>query len=307
MRGRVTVMNISIRNLEYFVSVAETKSFAASAEQLYVSKSALSRGILTLEDELGCTLFNRGTRGAALTQEGCDLLIFAKNIVNECESMMNYISGFSDNPAGVIRFGLNDNISTNLLYLRMLFSIMARDYPDIELLSSNYTTDELVQMLDSGLLDVIITGRLIAEQMTDVRIKTAYTDSMSILVNSSSPLAEKKSIRFSELEGSRLMLCKREQNREFFKYVVKLCSDNNILPEFRICDFREIKLRASIGEGVGLMPFYDPGISASLPELVTVPIQLDNNDFDRVIVRKIYNKSRCSDVLFDITDANAEN
>ncbi len=299
-------MNISIRNLEYFVSVAETKSFAASAERLYVSKSALSRGILALEDELGCTLFNRGTRGATLTQEGSNLLIFAKNIVNECESMMNYISGYRDNPAGIIRFGLNDNISTNLLYLRMLFSIMSRDYPEIELMSSNYTTEELIQMLDSGLLDVIITGRIIARHMTDVKIKTAYTDSISIFVNSSSPLAKRKSIKFSELDGSALMLCRREQNPEFFKYVVKLCSDNHILPEFKICDFREIKLRASIGEGVGLMPFYDPNVNYSMPELVTVPVDLGNDDFDRVLVRKTYNKSRCSDILFDIIDTGIE-
>lgn len=297
-------MNISIRNLEYFVSVAETKSFAASAELLYVSKSALSRGILALEEELGCALFNRGTRGAILTQEGSSLLIFAKNIVNECKSMMDYISEFNENPTGVIRFGLNDNISTNLLYMRMVLSIIARDYPNIEISASNYPTEELVQMLDSGLLDVIITGRVIAEQMTDVLIKTAYTDSMSILVNSSSPLAKKNSVRFKELEGSNMMLCKREQNREFFKYVVKLCSDNDILPEFRICDFREINLRASMGDGVGLMPFYDPNMNGSLPELVAVPVQMENDDFDRVIVRKTYNKSRCSDILFDITDAD---
>lgn len=299
-------MNISIRNLEYFVSVAETQSFAVSAERLYVSKSALSRGILALEEELGCPLFNRGTRGVALTSEGRNLLIFARNIVNECDSMMNYISGYRENPAGVIRFGLNDNISTNLLYLRMLYSIMAREYPDIELISANYTTEQLVQLLDTGLLDVIITGRIIADEMADVRIKTAYTDSLSILVNSSSPLAKKKSIRFNELAGSTLMTCRRDQNHRFFKYMVKLCSENDILPEFKLCDFREIKVRASIGEGVGLMPFYDPNMNYSMPELVTVPVILDNNDFDRVIVRKVYNKSRCSDVLFDITEAENE-
>lgn len=299
-------MNISIRNLEYFVSVAETQSFAVSAEQLYVSKSALSRGILVLEEELECPLFNRGTRGVALTSEGRNLLIFARNIVTECENMMNYISGYGENPAGVIRFGLNDNISTNLLYMRMLYSIMSREYPNIELRSANYTTDQLVQLLDTGLLDVIITGRIIADEMTDVRIKTAYTDSLSILVNSSSPLAKKKSIRFNELVGSNLMTCRRDQNYRFFKYMVKLCSENDILPEFKLCDFREIKLRASIGEGVGLMPFYDPNLNYSMPELVTVPVILDNNDFDRVLVRKVYNKSRCSDVLFDITDAENE-
>lgn len=299
-------MNISIRNLEYFVSVAETKSFAASAERLYVSKSALSRGILSLESELGCTLFNRGARGASLTQEGSNLLIFAKNIVNECDGMMKYISGYRENPSGVIRFGLNDNISTNLLYMRMLISILSREYPDIELRSANYTTPQLVQLLDSGLLDVIITGRCIAEQMMDVKIKTAYTDSLSIVVNSRSELAKRESVTFKDLEGQEMMICSREQNTEFFKYMVRLCSDNNILPQFRICDFREIKLRASLGLGVGFMPFYDPNMNGSMPELATVPICLGNRDFDRVIVRKVYNKSRCSDVLFDIIDDEDE-
>lgn len=295
-------MNLSIRNLEYFVSVAETKSFAASAERLYVSKSALSRGIINLEDELGCMLFNRGSKGATLTPEGSNLLIFAKNIVNECESMMKYISGYRENPSGVIRFGLNDNIATNLLYMRMLINILSREYPDVELKSSNYTTPQLVQLLDSGLLDVIITSRFIAEQISDVKIKTAYTDSLSIVTNSSSPLAKKKYVTFAELEGQKMMMCDRDQNPEFFKYIIKLCSDNNILPQFRICDFREIKLKASLGDGIGFMPFYDPNMNGSMPELATVPIYLENNDLDRVIVRKSYNKSRCTDVLFDIID-----
>ena len=64
---------MNLRQLQYFIEIAELRSFTRAAEVLHIAQSALSRQIRLLEDELGANLFNRLDRGVTLTEAG-DLL-----------------------------------------------------------------------------------------------------------------------------------------------------------------------------------------------------------------------------------------
>ncbi len=295
-------MDLNLKSMEYFVSVAETRSFAASADKLFVSKSALSRGIASLEDELGCALFTRSVGGTLLTEEGRDLLIHARNIIDEYRLMSAEIEEHNKNPSGILKLGFNGDMSTNLLFLRMALSVIESDYPYVNLVSMSYSADELKEQLDSGILDVIMIERWIAESLNNVKIRTAFADSMSVMLNEKHHLARRPYIDFGELAGEKLLIYTREKDADFFEYVSELAKSCGMPAEFETYDFSELKIRASLGEGAALLPFLDKNLDYSLPELVTVPIRRDNDDFDCVIVRKNQNRSKCCDVLFDIID-----
>ena len=72
---------MELRQLRYFVAVADTLNFSRAAESLYVSQSALSKQISELEQELGVALFDRDRRSVALTSAGQLLLPEAKDIL----------------------------------------------------------------------------------------------------------------------------------------------------------------------------------------------------------------------------------
>lgn len=79
---------MTLTQLNYFITIAETKSINKAAEKLYVSQPSLTNAIKELEKELGITLFFRSGKGAALTNDGTEFMPYAKQIYSQYESVM---------------------------------------------------------------------------------------------------------------------------------------------------------------------------------------------------------------------------
>lgn len=79
---------MTLTQLKYIITIAETKSMNKAAEQLYVSQPSLTSAIKELEKELGITLFYRSGKGATLTNDGAEFLLYAKQIYGQYESVM---------------------------------------------------------------------------------------------------------------------------------------------------------------------------------------------------------------------------
>lgn len=79
---------MTLTQLNYTITIAETKSMNKAAEQLYVSQPSLTSAIKELEKELGITLFYRSGKGVTLTNDGIEFLQYAKQIYGQYESVM---------------------------------------------------------------------------------------------------------------------------------------------------------------------------------------------------------------------------
>lgn len=79
---------MTLTQLHYFITIAETKSLNKAAEQLYVSQPSLTNAMKELENELGITLFFRSGRGVSLTNDGTEFLLYAKQIYGQYESVL---------------------------------------------------------------------------------------------------------------------------------------------------------------------------------------------------------------------------
>jgi DNA-binding transcriptional LysR family regulator len=73
---------LELRQLQYFVTLSETKNFARAAEREYITQSAMSQQIARLESDLGVRLFTRTPRGTDLTPAGRELVPLARSIID---------------------------------------------------------------------------------------------------------------------------------------------------------------------------------------------------------------------------------
>lgn len=79
---------MTFTQINYLITISETKSFNKAAEQLYVSQPSLTSAIKEMEKELGITLFYRSGRGVTLTNDGAEFLLYAKQLFSQYEDIM---------------------------------------------------------------------------------------------------------------------------------------------------------------------------------------------------------------------------
>ena len=79
---------MTLTQLNYIITIAETKSINKAAEQLYVSQPSLTSAVQELEKELGITMFNRSGRGVTLTNDGAEILLYARQLYGQYETIL---------------------------------------------------------------------------------------------------------------------------------------------------------------------------------------------------------------------------
>ncbi|AYC33945.1 LysR family transcriptional regulator [Pseudomonas cavernae] len=118
-----------LRQLRYFVAVAEHGHFARAAAAINLSQPALSRSIQSLETSLGCQLFDRGPRNATLTAYGQLVLEHARRLLAGSRSLQNAVNQLGNLEAGELRLGAGPLVAARLVP-RALAQLIQR-YPKI--------------------------------------------------------------------------------------------------------------------------------------------------------------------------------
>lgn len=143
---------MDLRQLRYFVCVAECGSISAAAGVLHVAQSAVSRHMRLLEEHLGTELFLRSVSGARLTESGLLLLERARFILGEIESASNDVSRLHQEVRGTVRMAAPSSIG-HLLYYRIVECFLQR-FPHVQLQLRESPTESVLEGLIAGSLDV---------------------------------------------------------------------------------------------------------------------------------------------------------
>ncbi len=145
---------MEIRQLMQFLVVVETGSFKSAAEQLYISRPAVSKAISKLENELNVVLFERHTSGVTLTETGRRLLSKVRSVVDAYQELEKEIQDYHG-LAKTLRIGLTYGLE-NILMDKL--SGFESRHPDTHLEIISCTYDESPRLLDNHQLDVIFSG-----------------------------------------------------------------------------------------------------------------------------------------------------
>lgn len=145
---------MDLRQLRYFVAVAEAGKLRVAAERVRVAQSALSRHVRALEDELGVRLLDRHARGVSLTGAGARLKSRAVEILRRVDEMRAEIIAEGELAAGGVAVGTSAATS-RLIYGRLAESVRA-DLPRVVLDLVEGAAHWLLEGLDAGRLDLAI-------------------------------------------------------------------------------------------------------------------------------------------------------
>jgi len=165
---------MDIKQLNYFVHVAELRSFSKAAAVLAMAQPALSRQIRSLESELGTHLFYRNGRGAVVTEAGERLLGYARTMVEQAERIRSELTMLRDHPAGPVRLGVPPTVGRVLV--PSLVRHIRETYPNISLKITEGFSGYVFEWLMSGRLDLAIlydaprAGNLITDQLVTEHI-----------------------------------------------------------------------------------------------------------------------------------------
>ncbi|MEU7814941.1 LysR substrate-binding domain-containing protein [Pseudonocardia sp. NPDC049154] len=139
---------MEIRQLRYFVTVAETRHFGQAAERLHMAQSPLSQAIRQLEAQVGATLFNRTTRRVDLTPAGEAFLRDALRILDSVEAARERVQRIGDGHSGLLRVGCTGLAAYK--QLPQLARIAARELPGLIL---RYVPDLLTPAQEEALAE----------------------------------------------------------------------------------------------------------------------------------------------------------
>ncbi len=212
---------MELRQLKYFVKVAETRNFSEAARTLFISQSTLSQQIKQLEEEIGEPLFIRDSRRVRLTDVGEQILPSAKKTLREAESCFDRVYDVRNLKTGTLNIGATYTFSPLLKETVIEFM---RLYPEIKLNIFCKSMEELMGMLENQEIDIALSYKP-SEHYDSIESHILFDNNLSIIVNDKHELAGRKSMRLSELEKYRLALpAKGLQARNTFE---KLISGNN--------------------------------------------------------------------------------
>lgn len=149
---------MDLRQIRYFIRIAELGSVSKAARQLNIAQPALSRHIQNLEAEFGAQLLARTSRGVEVTEAGRVLIEHGAGLLQGAAAMRDAVRQASIQPAGDVTVGLLPSISSAAV--RDLVESCRTTFPDVRLRIVEGVSMFLEEWLDRGSLDLaIVTDR----------------------------------------------------------------------------------------------------------------------------------------------------
>jgi len=144
-------MDINFELYKIFYHVAKTNSFSKAGKKLFISQSAVSQSIKSLEEKLGTSLFYRKTRSIKLTKDGELLFKHVEQAYNFLKGAENKIAEMQNLKSGEMRIGVGDTICKYFLipYLSRFYN----RYPNVHIRLINRTSTQITEILKSGFAD----------------------------------------------------------------------------------------------------------------------------------------------------------
>ncbi|GLK65110.1 LysR family transcriptional regulator [Paracoccus kondratievae] len=194
-------MEPTLKQFRAFVAVAESGQFTRAAERLGLSQSAVSTLISQLEQNLGLRLFDRHTRLLRLTQAGAEALAVARQAVGDLDRLVENARDLNNFSRGRVSIAAG-TLQAALMLPRLIRSFRDR-YPNIDVTMHDVSERAVVDMVKSGQVDLGLGT--VPDRDSEVLGLELTTDSFLVVMPPEHPLAQRRGLRWKDLEAETLI------------------------------------------------------------------------------------------------------
>jgi DNA-binding transcriptional LysR family regulator len=241
---------MELRQLRYFVAVAETLNFGRAATRLHMSQPPLSRQIKAFETELGTELFKRTSRGVRLSAAGAALLVDARRLLREADAIAAGAHAAGRGEIGSVRIGFISTAAYNVL--PRVLPEFHRRRPGVRLHLQEATSDAQAALLRDGDIDVALVVPPLLE------IDCAYRTLMREPLIAALPARRRwpRRVPLATLANEPFILFPRKAGVGLYDLIVGFCRDAGFTPriEQEAIQTPTIVSLVAAGMGVALVP-----------------------------------------------------
>ena len=263
---------LDVKRLRILREVAGRGSFSAAADALYMSQSAVSQQVATLEREVGMPLLARGPGGPRLTDAGEALMRHADAVISRLEEAERELSEIGALASGRLRLASFPSASATLV-TQALSEFRSR-FGGISLHFSELEPEESLPLLRRGDLDLAVTfdyPGLSSEHDRDLDRTELLTESMHVALPRTHRLAGARSVDLAEFADGPWLCGTRPSSCA--EVVILACRDAGFEPriDFESDDYTVLQGFVAGGLGVTLLP--DLAVATLHPDVVVRPIE----------------------------------
>lgn len=255
---------MNLKHLSYFVDISKRESFTKAADDIYVSQSALSKSVKSLEQELNVTLIDRTSKSFNLTEEGRILYVEGEKLLQYIDENQDEIIEKIHRSRRRLRIGVPPVIST--VYFSQLLFRFIKQYPNIELEISEVGANIVQNQINAGNIDIGVVILPIINT-DNYHIIPVMSSDNALIVNKDHPLASRDEVDFKELEHEDFLILDRTYM--LHDRIIKNCEITGFYPH--------ITTESSQWDFLAEMVAYNQGIS-----ILPVPIMKRFYSSDRI-------------------------
>jgi DNA-binding transcriptional LysR family regulator len=241
-----------LKQLRYFLVVAEELHFGRAAKRLHITQSPLSRQIQLLEDGLQFQLFHRTNRSVQLTPAGDAFRSEARQLLAQAENAVAVARRHLQGQAGIIKMGFTAGSSYR--HLPRMLARAGSALKDVEIALEEMVTVQQIEALRANHIDFGL-GRQPPNQQLTEGIRVAR-EALHLAIPSHHPLARRHTVRLSDLETEPIITFSPKDGFYFYALIDSLFRRHNLQPTYvqHVSQIHSILALVSAGMGVALVP-----------------------------------------------------
>lgn len=250
---------MDLHQLKVFQTAVKAGGFTLASRKLHLSQSTISQHIKQLEEELGCQLFLRVGKQVLPTQAGQLLREHCERIFQDVKNAEMSIQELTGLRKGKVRFGTG---ATTLIYqLPPVLEAYQALYPEVELIVVSDISEVIRQEVQAHRLDLGLVMLPVTE--TNLQVEPLFAEELQIALPARHPLAQKRSLRVSDLSQLRFILYERKTVMR--QLIDSFFAELGVQPQVTMVMENIEAIKSLIGAGLGasVLPVHAIGNEAA--------------------------------------------